>query len=151
LLTDTKSNENGLTLIELLAVIAILGIISGIAIVGVSQIIQKSKDQALVANAIHLIDSANFYISAHHPHDIAVNQEISYQKLYNEGYIEKIRDPDANEYLNPDTNGSYAVFDGKTITGVCFKGIKRNLCKNESGGDAPISLTDLSISRINNN
>ncbi|MEI2664584.1 pilus assembly FimT family protein [Rossellomorea sp. LJF3] len=51
-------NERGLTLIELLAVIVILGIIAAIAVPSIGGIINKSKDDAKVAEAIQLINSA---------------------------------------------------------------------------------------------
>ena len=47
-----KKNQKGLTLIELLAVIVILGIISAIAVPAIGGIIEGSKDQADAANVI---------------------------------------------------------------------------------------------------
>ena len=48
-------NEKGLTLIELLAVIVILGIIAAIAIPSIGGIIDKTKDDAKVADGIQII------------------------------------------------------------------------------------------------
>ncbi|WP_299738781.1 type II secretion system protein [Rossellomorea sp. y25] len=51
-------NERGLTLVELLAVIVILGIIAAIAVPSIGSIINKSKDDAVVAEAIQIISAA---------------------------------------------------------------------------------------------
>ena len=51
-------NQKGLTLIELLAVIVILGIIAAIAVPSISGIIEKSKNDAAIAEAIQIINSA---------------------------------------------------------------------------------------------
>lgn len=57
-------NEKGLTLIELLAVIVILGIIAAIAIPSIGGIIQKSREDAVKADALQAINSAKVYMSS---------------------------------------------------------------------------------------
>ena len=57
-------NEKGLTLIELLAVIVILGIIAAIAIPSISSIIEKSREDAIKADAMQILNSAQTYVSA---------------------------------------------------------------------------------------
>ncbi|OIJ18370.1 hypothetical protein BKP45_12400 [Anaerobacillus alkalidiazotrophicus] len=51
-------NQKGLTLIELLAVIVILGIIAAIAVPSIGGIISKTEDKAIVAEAIQIINAA---------------------------------------------------------------------------------------------
>src|SRR5690606_12695034 len=51
-------NQKGLTLIELLAVIVILGIIAAIAVPSIGKLIDNTKDNAKVAEAIQIIDAA---------------------------------------------------------------------------------------------
>ena len=51
-------NQKGLTLVELLAVIVILGIIAAIAVPAIGNIIENSRKDAQVANAEALYDAA---------------------------------------------------------------------------------------------
>lgn len=54
-------DQRGLTLIELLAVIVILGIISAIAVPSIGNVVQKSKDDAIKAEALQILDAARLY------------------------------------------------------------------------------------------
>ncbi|EIJ79046.1 hypothetical protein PB1_15849 [Bacillus methanolicus PB1] len=56
-------NQKGLTLIELLAVIVILGIISAIAVPSIGGLINKSKSDATVAEGIQIINAAKLYVT----------------------------------------------------------------------------------------
>lgn len=56
-------SEKGLTLIELLAVIVILGIIAAIAIPSIGGIIQKSKVNAVKADAVQILNAAKLYVA----------------------------------------------------------------------------------------
>ncbi len=49
-------NKKGFTLVELLAVIVILALIMGIAIVGIGNVITSSKEQVMLENAQAMID-----------------------------------------------------------------------------------------------
>ncbi|MEH6938886.1 prepilin-type N-terminal cleavage/methylation domain-containing protein [Bacillus sp. JJ664] len=66
-------NEKGLTLVELLAVIVILGIIAGIAVPSVMKIIQKSRINAVKADALQIISAAKTYVASN-PDDSEVTQ-----------------------------------------------------------------------------
>jgi type IV pilus assembly protein PilA len=57
-------NQRGLTLVELLAVIVILGIISAIAVPSIGNIIQKSKVDAVRADATLVLNAGKLYLAA---------------------------------------------------------------------------------------
>lgn len=66
-------NEKGLTLVELLAVIVILGIVAGIAVPSVMNIMQKSKVNAVKADAIQILSAAKTY-AASNPDDAEISE-----------------------------------------------------------------------------
>ncbi len=57
-------NQKGFTLVELLAVIVILGIIAAIAIPSIGAIIDNSKKDAHIANAEMLVSAARLAIAS---------------------------------------------------------------------------------------
>jgi len=61
LLKKRLQNEKGLTLVELLAVIVILGIIAAIAIPSIGGIIEKSRINAAIAEGQTVLSAANLY------------------------------------------------------------------------------------------
>ncbi|WP_028399378.1 type IV pilin protein [Ectobacillus panaciterrae] len=56
-------NEKGLTLVELLAVIVILGIVAAIAVPTIGSVIQKSKENAIKADALQVLSAAKTYVA----------------------------------------------------------------------------------------
>ena len=54
-------NEKGLTLVELLAVIVILGIIAAIAVPSIGNIIENTRVKAVIADAQNALAAANLY------------------------------------------------------------------------------------------
>jgi type IV pilus assembly protein PilA len=57
-------NDRGLTLVELLAVIVILGIIAAIAVPSIGGIIEKSRADAVKAEGIQVLNAAKLYVAS---------------------------------------------------------------------------------------
>jgi len=62
-LKNLLTNQKGLTLVELLAVVVILGIVSSIAVVSMGNVIQNSREDAVRADAIQILNAAEIYVS----------------------------------------------------------------------------------------
>lgn len=97
-------NERGLTLIELLAVVVILGIIAAIAITAIGAIIDNSKKDAHIANAKQLANAARLAISSG-GFDENKNT-FTMKELYDAGYLEKIPKSPGKKSKNYDADKS---------------------------------------------
>ena len=92
-------NERGLTLVELLAVVVILGIIAAIAVPSIGALIDNSKKDAHVANARQMINATKLAIASQ-PEHIPQTGEMTFSLrwLINNGYLEAVKSPDNVDY-----------------------------------------------------
>lgn len=124
LLQKRLNNEKGLTLVELLAVIVILGIIAAIAVPSIGNVIENSKYNAVKADAINVLSAANLYF-VENPE----KGEVTVKDLGESGYLE-----------NP---GSIQA------AGNVTKGTPNTLSATAKYGNGDISI-NASIDQINN-
>ncbi|MCT4785232.1 prepilin-type N-terminal cleavage/methylation domain-containing protein [Exiguobacterium aestuarii] len=139
-------DERGLTLVELLVVVVILGIIAAIAVVAIGGIIENSKKDAMVADARQMISAAKLY-SASNPgdHDLVflkAGATASDDSTEEEGYkyISKLEDPFNDASYKA---GSVAIAEsgGKYTYTVTLKGSKFNINGVEEGSLSKSSLS----------
>ncbi|BDG46297.1 prepilin-type N-terminal cleavage/methylation domain-containing protein [Parageobacillus sp. KH3-4] len=115
-------NERGLTLIELLAVIVILGIIAAIAIPAIGGLIDNSKKDAHVSNAQQMINAAKIAVTSDKDLVPASGKAkiVPLKYLEDKGYLETVKDPD-NKPDNEYKKGGDTVTE-KTVTGENVSG-----------------------------
>ncbi|MFC5733682.1 prepilin-type N-terminal cleavage/methylation domain-containing protein [Cytobacillus gottheilii] len=101
-LRNTLKNQKGLTLIELLAVIVILGIIAAIAIPSIGGIINKSEKDATVAEGIQIISAAKMYVTSSNPESGA---KLTQTELGQ--FLDSVDDTDYTVTLTKDSAGKF--------------------------------------------
>mgnify|MGYP001954660185 CR=1 FL=1 len=101
-------DQRGLTLVELLAVIVILGIIAAIAVPSIGNVIAKSKFEAAKADAIQVINSAKLYVAANGTpsSDLTINSSDEDNKLAE--FIEEVNNLDSYS-VTITTNGKITM------------------------------------------
>lgn len=93
MLKNKLKEQKGLTLIELLAVIVILGIIAAIAVPSILGLIGNSKKDAHVANAQQMISSAKMVIASE-PAYQTDTKYLTLADLVGKGYMDKVESPE---------------------------------------------------------
>ncbi|WP_433743439.1 prepilin-type N-terminal cleavage/methylation domain-containing protein [Falsibacillus pallidus] len=105
-------NQKGFTLVELLAVIVILGIIAAIAIPSIGGIIDKSKADAHKSNALQIIAAAKLAVAGN---DVKPGDTVTINDLVTDGYLDSApKDPDKDTNYDKDSTVTITK-NGKTI------------------------------------
>ncbi|MBB6445866.1 type II secretion system protein [Bacillus benzoevorans] len=117
---ERLKNQKGMTLIELLAVIVILGIIAAIAIPSIGGLIDNSRKDAHVANAQQMISAAKMAVSSDNGVFPKVNTKVylSLDYLEKKGYMETLKDPDGGLTATDGYARGTAVAADGTYTGA---------------------------------
>jgi len=145
-ITRLEINNKGLTLVELLAVIVLIGIIAAIAVPSVLKVIHDMRDRAFIANAWNMKEAADYYIKQETTSGNGAKEIITYLELVEGGFLSSFYDPDTDEELSP-SNSSYVIIQNNVAVAVCIKGTKRNLCTKD-GVEKAIQFHDLDKSLI---
>ncbi|USK69381.1 type II secretion system protein [Peribacillus asahii] len=131
-------NQKGLTLVELLAVVVILGIIAAIAVPSIANIIDNSKKDAHIANAEQMISAARLAVAAGDYKPTAEGTKTAtMDDLVTKGYLENaIEDPDGTS-TSPNYNGTNTKVDiinegGKITYKVSLDGVERDITAKTS-------------------
>ena len=144
-------SEQGLTLIELLTVIVILGIIAAIAVPAVGGLIEKARTQSFVSNSYVVKDAATYYLKDQVANDQDVGDQITYQLLVEEGFLDEIKDPDTGKLWNASTNDSFVKVKKEKVTSICLYGEKRKLCsrmEDKQLVDGPAPISELTVELV---
>ncbi|GKV54425.1 hypothetical protein NCCP2222_03720 [Sporosarcina sp. NCCP-2222] len=111
-------NEKGLTLVELLAVIVILGIIAAIAVPSIGSIIENSRIKAAKADALNAMSAAQLYFAEND-----TESTVSLKTLQTEGYMKDLGTLNDGGTVNKGEKGSENTIDAtanysgsKTVT-----------------------------------
>lgn len=82
-LKQRMSNEKGLTLVEVLAVVVIIGIVASMAIPAVGNIVEKSRGKTLVIDTINVMNAAKLYYL-----DTGETKKVTLQNLKDANYLQ---------------------------------------------------------------
>lgn len=92
-----KQNNKGFTLIEILAAVVLIGILSGVAITGVNRYLEKTRQQAYEAIEETLYGAAQNYIIDRGVLVSTSGLTLQSADLISKGYIKKLEDPGKND------------------------------------------------------
>lgn len=139
-----KLNKKGFTMLELLAVIIILGIVMTLAYMGVSKYLDQARDATYEDFENNITSGVTNYLIDHTGYIPAEGESlvVDVEKLVCEGYVENLQDP--SETSKTCNLKSYAIVKRNSDTGynmdidykaclVC-DGYKSPACSNSISG-----------------
>lgn len=136
-------NEKGLTLIELLAVVVILGIIAAIAVPSIGKIIENSKKDAHLANAQQMVSSGKLALASN-PELVGDDNQVTLGELQTNGFLEdNIKHPHGEVY---DTTNSYVVVSTNNVTEVILlttENSTNGVYNVDEGNKTPVPVNSL--------
>lgn len=86
-------NNKAFTMVELLAVVALIGILSGTAVMAVGGYINKAKQKTYENFESNMVTAAKSYLTTHTEIATIGNSTYTSDVLINEGYLEEMTDP----------------------------------------------------------
>jgi type IV pilus assembly protein PilA len=126
-------DEEGLRLVELLAVVVIMAIIAGIAAVSISKVIQRSREDAQVSNVQQMLASANLYDIQE---EKGMINGIDLSKLHETGNIKSVDFADKPEAITfeKDEKGVISVKVGaEALSAGKEKNVEKTFSEENSG------------------
>lgn len=130
-------NQKGLTLVELLAVIVILAIVSAIAVPAIGGIIENSRYSAVKADATNVLNAAKMYYIDNPEGKTEAGDTagtVSVKTLKDKNYLESVGKikADVNNFVKKDNPNKL------TTTAIIYS------------GDKSVKFTDATLDAINN-
>lgn len=141
-------NQKGLTLIELLAVIVILAIIAAIAIPAIGNIINNSKDKAILSDAAGVLAGAKIAIADGACGDTSKDTVICDNKVLKDVFEGEVNENDKVEYIKgKDGKKTYTIHYSKLAN---IKNIEKFTVEGFTPGSGVKEITDEALNRAMN-